>query len=764
MTALRDAADAASLGSGAIDATQIADVLDSGPYLMELADVVVSDMSGAIFDSLYCRKPLVLLSLGRDLEAHAKADPSALEIAHTDRIGPLVLEPQDLHDAVELMLGDNHPYTEVNEELVRESFVQRGGCAAIAAAGIRSFIVGEPQHHDLQAYVASNVRTAILGKAHDAAMRRLSTTSKAQANSKAVKATTRSPRKLSPVTKALNRLPASLLVTLAKISHHAGMPRAESYLYFRSRDASGREAATRSLAETSATNKSHTTKLNIRATVPKGAAARQELLRRLQDQEEFFGLGLCIEDWARSRPDVARRALYQFYCAAANLRFSRTKNRALHNALVAFANDSQAGTTQVRRAILRDLGYLSEAVALGSSEADEAQTKLVSAANLLGPLAKYLDIAAANEATGLLGQAAITPDGEWLPVGDIKAPIFEMSLMLGFARIVGEENDGAREAMLSITQNAVDALRRRGWAILPRIQAGHRGAVPISSEFPSATWHTTHSGVDGQIHLKVGPLNSHIIIDDRGYSGWSSLAHKPLAEIISNISRDEAEVQYANLYETLVATGRSKYKQQTEPVPDVGKYIFYPMQVMTDTVARLAHINGLRLLQVLAEWGKMSGYKIIVKRHPKCTVAAVKKAIEREQKAGSIVVSNASIHELIAGAEAVVAVNSGVGAEALIHLKPVITTGDSDYAAATTLTRNEAELAEALSRIGTPLTSSEDIKRFLWTFTKRYQVHEADRDATFARFGELTGQFLKDHERKQKNTAANQELSLPNLL
>lgn len=270
------------------------------------------------------------------------------------------------------------------------------------------------------------------------------------------------------------------------------------------------------------------------------------------------------------------------------------------------------------------------------------------------------------------------------------------------------------------------------------IQSGYRGVATVSGRYPSATWHTTHAGIANQIHLKVGTFNSHIIIDDRGYSGWSSLAHKPLSTIVTAVSASEAEAQFRHLQEAYVESGRSKFKQlQDEPVPDVGPYLFFPMQLMTDTVAKLAHIDGLTLLEVLAAWVDNSPYKLVVKRHPKCSLVQVANALETEERKGRIILSNAPIHSLIAGAEAVVTVNSGAGAEALLHLKPVITTGDSDYAAATTLVKTKSDLIDALNRLPGLGVKEDDQKKFLWVYSKRYQVHPNDEEGAKARIREL---------------------------
>ena len=67
--------------------------------------------------------------------------------------------------------------------------------------------------------------------------------------------------------------------------------------------------------------------------------------------------------------------------------------------------------------------------------------------------------------------------------------------------------------------------------------------------------------------------------------------------------------------------------------------------------------------------------------------------------------------------------NSGVGAEALMQLKPVITTGGADYAAATVQVRNEEQLFLALNNLPEHPITPNMVKKFLWIYSKEHQVH-----------------------------------------
>lgn len=736
MTSLKDAKEASRLGAGAIDAESLTNVLDIGPYVMAVADVVVSDMSGVIFDALYCRKPVALLALDQSIEDHKKADPTALEVAGADRIGPVVQDPPKMLEAVNLLIAKK-PYHAANEALVAESFIQRGGCGSLVANGIKSFLHGDIPHHAVNDYAAPNVRGPLLSRAYLAATKRSpSTTSKLKPIPVQRTPNLRKEllaKKRSRLKRFLATLPAGFLVAAAKTCKVIGAPEAESFLYYRAVEAGGNNDAVKWVDQRRWRGTRKASKILL---APPTESHKQ--LGPLQDAGDFFAVGRLVENWSNLAPMSAKQALYNFYGAAGNVRFSRVRLRQLHQSLTSFARADRRGSASARRSIFRDLGFLDEAVEAGGGAPGDTQESLIETLVFVDELKDYLQKAALNEGLLPSERMALTPQGDWVPVGNRTDPIFEMSIMLSFTRALGKDDDGTRKAMMDVTRQMIEALRQDGWTILPRIQAGFRGSSTVSGLYPSATWHTTEVGILGQVHLKVGTLNSHIIIDDRGYSGWSSLARKDLESIIESVSAEDADDQIKHLNETLVEQGRSKFKQShTENVPDIGPYIFFPMQIMTDSVAQLAHIDGITLLKALSQWGKNSKYKIVVKRHPKCQSYNVSDALRIEQRLGRIILSNAPIHSLIAGAEAVVTVNSGSGAEALLHLKPVITTGDSDYSAATALVRTKEKLFEALNRLPELPVSQEEIKRFLWVYSKHYQVHPDDYASVTARVREL---------------------------
>jgi hypothetical protein len=70
--------------------------------LMAVADYVISDYSGAIFDAVFCRKPIVLLELPLVHQLGKKLDQYSLEYNRRAELGIKVDSPGDLVHALEL--------------------------------------------------------------------------------------------------------------------------------------------------------------------------------------------------------------------------------------------------------------------------------------------------------------------------------------------------------------------------------------------------------------------------------------------------------------------------------------------------------------------------------------------------------------------------------------------------------------------------------------------------------------------------------------
>lgn len=72
--------------------------------LISVADIVISDFSGAIFDAIFCKKPVILFSI--PLVDQPKLDKFSLEIAHRSALGYEVSSPERVAITVEKALTE----------------------------------------------------------------------------------------------------------------------------------------------------------------------------------------------------------------------------------------------------------------------------------------------------------------------------------------------------------------------------------------------------------------------------------------------------------------------------------------------------------------------------------------------------------------------------------------------------------------------------------------------------------------------------------
>ena len=107
--------------------------------------------------------------------------------------------------------------------------------------------------------------------------------------------------------------------------------------------------------------------------------------------------------------------------------------------------------------------------------------------------------------------------------------------------------------------------------------------------------------------------------------------------------------------------------------------MFLALQVIDDAVQALARVPMLEMLREVARTCKRHGISLVVKRHPRCGSSEVARALAEGIKSHDFQLSDASIHDLISKSCAVCVVNSSVGAEALLHEKPVYVFGESEY-------------------------------------------------------------------------------------
>lgn len=99
--------------------SEYSDILE----LLAVSDVLISDYSGAIFDALYFRKPIVLLN-NSDALYSDKLDEHSLEYSRRSDIGTVVESVSELGQGINKALSLQVPYTDVQESLRLHLFSQ----------------------------------------------------------------------------------------------------------------------------------------------------------------------------------------------------------------------------------------------------------------------------------------------------------------------------------------------------------------------------------------------------------------------------------------------------------------------------------------------------------------------------------------------------------------------------------------------------------------------------------------------------------------
>lgn len=182
---------------------------------------------------------------------------------------------------------------------------------------------------------------------------------------------------------------------------------------------------------------------------------------------------------------------------------------------------------------------------------------------------------------------------------------------------------------------------------------------------------------------KIGYLYKTITFDDKGYSGWSSLALNP--EVIYNdkISKFTFNNYFKKLEKKYIKKNISKYKQTNIEFDFPKEFIFFPLQLFNDTVMLQSNFEPLKLFKDIVTILNKKNIQLLVKRHPLCNNTILEKLLIKYEKEKKIKLFNGSIHDAISKCTTVYVINSGVGFEALLHLKPVVTFGKSDYMSVT---------------------------------------------------------------------------------
>ena len=246
-----------------------------------------------------------------------------------------------------------------------------------------------------------------------------------------------------------------------------------------------------------------------------------------------------------------------------------------------------------------------------------------------------------------------------------------------------------------------------------------------SPELPKDTLHFSYHSVgksNPQIfRWKESHLYNTITFDTNGYSGWSSLTKNPELVFSKVQSKYLVQNHFEKLQNKYVHKNLSKYQQTHSDFQFPEQFIFFPLQTFDDTVMLHSYFSPFDLLQDIVTILNKKNIPLVIKRHPRCQNEKLQKLLLKYENQKKIILFSGSIHDALAKASTVYVINSGVGFEALIHLKPVITFGKSDYMQ---VTKNIKNLAELNTNPWHELSQEheEKIKQFLYYYTNEKSI------------------------------------------
>ena len=202
-------------------------------------------------------------------------------------------------------------------------------------------------------------------------------------------------------------------------------------------------------------------------------------------------------------------------------------------------------------------------------------------------------------------------------------------------------------------------------------------------------------------------------------------------------SPDDSGV-YERYRTALTSTNDSKFGQPdrksradlvAEDILPAEPYLFFPCQIPDDEVVRFfCDVPELDAITAVTEWATKQRVHVVFKAHP----AAPETSVSFKAVANTAFThwADASVHDLIEHSEAVVTLNSGVGHEAILHGKPVMMFGRSEYDCLAIVTALN-DLDTAYKRIKAWDTSSQlrTYRKFYHWFTRDMAIDLQDESA-----------------------------------
>ena len=133
---------------------------DDSLALFSVADIVISDYSGAIFDAIFCKKPLILLDLDdKYLLEQKKMDKYSLEFVERDKLGTRVKSASMLLENIQ-NIEDNYDNEVSKLKRIREELFETSDSSIeLAIETLENLMSGMYQKNQAQKYLEESIRS-----------------------------------------------------------------------------------------------------------------------------------------------------------------------------------------------------------------------------------------------------------------------------------------------------------------------------------------------------------------------------------------------------------------------------------------------------------------------------------------------------------------------------------------------------------------------------------------------------------------------------
>jgi hypothetical protein len=216
-------------------------------------------------------------------------------------------------------------------------------------------------------------------------------------------------------------------------------------------------------------------------------------------------------------------------------------------------------------------------------------------------------------------------------------------------------------------------------------EAGHqvsflrRLSLVAGPDYADDAFHFVHQGLVRQpnaLNTGVAYIYPFWYADPWGVFGESSIAARPFDPHLQDAGQAAAFLK--RLQSRLIGKRISKYPQpesrQTLPQGAIAVFLQGPSL----PVQRAQHMTEPQMLDTILSGAK--GRPVLVKPHPRNTDPATLKHLKaRAKDHPDLHVVNANIHDMLEAADVTCSVSSSVSLEGMIHQKPAILFGRSDF-------------------------------------------------------------------------------------